>query len=123
MKNNNIKLLAKIPPILEIKEMNLSLYPDAKQALGKELWQKALANSRKVTVYRIIYKSQGNRVLGFIVEPKNLSKKSGSNGSTSNGKEEEALRLSIIFALTSLFRIVSEPTRRGKRAFVILSIL
>lgn len=65
---DNLKELEKIPLILEIKRMKLN--NKIKKLLGKE----AEKNSKKIFVYRIIYKSKGKKIVGFIVEPRKGNK-------------------------------------------------
>ncbi len=66
--SDNLKLLEAIPKILEIKRVQLS------QEIIKERDPKQLINakqnSRHVYAYRFVYRSNGLRIIGFIVEPR-----------------------------------------------------
>lgn len=68
MKTNNLTLLKSIKKITEIKEVGLT--DELKARIGPKLSQQALENSVHMNVYRMLYMSQGHKVVGYIVEPK-----------------------------------------------------
>src|SRR3989338_4161460 len=68
MRKTNIDKLQKIPEILEVRE--IALTRKIKELLGEKLTKIAVKNSRSFFVYRIVYKSQGHKVVGYIIEPK-----------------------------------------------------
>ncbi len=72
MIENNLELLKNIEEIIEINEANLT--DDIKEKIGPELTPEAEKNSALVNVYRMIYLSQGHKVVGYIVEPKDGEK-------------------------------------------------
>ncbi|MBI3632026.1 MAG: prolyl oligopeptidase family serine peptidase [Candidatus Vogelbacteria bacterium] len=65
---SNIQLLSKIALILNIEELVFS--EDLVKDLDKEWQEIARENSKAVFVYKIIYKSQGHKVIGYIIEPR-----------------------------------------------------
>ncbi|MFM2357398.1 MAG: hypothetical protein RJA61_135 [Candidatus Parcubacteria bacterium] len=71
--NHSLKILKTIPLILDVKKISLHL--GIREKLGDQLWEKAVSNSKKINIYRIIYKSGGNKVVGFIIEPRKNSAK------------------------------------------------
>ncbi len=64
----NLELLQKIEEIIEIHLVELDA--DLKEKIGSEFSEKAEKNSKKINVYRMVYTSQGHKVIGYIVEPK-----------------------------------------------------
>lgn len=69
---DNLKKLEKIPQILEIKKLILD--KELKDILGSYWSKEAIKNSRKILAYRIIYKSRGKKIVGYIVEPRKGNK-------------------------------------------------
>lgn len=65
---DNLKELLNIPNILEVKRLFLDY--KVKQNLDYNFLKKAENNSKRIFVYRIIYKSNGKKIVGYIVEPK-----------------------------------------------------
>ena len=64
---DNLEEIKKIPLILEAKRLEIT--PEIKKRLG--IWSKgAIANSKKIFAYKIIYKSKGKKIVGYIVEPR-----------------------------------------------------
>lgn len=62
--NDNSKIISKIPEILEVNRINFA-------KVNKILTEQSFAkNARKIFVYKITYRSQGHKVVGFIVEPR-----------------------------------------------------
>jgi len=60
--------------ISSIEEMKLD--SESKKTLlqnaGAHFVKRAVSNARKLNFYKIVYKSQGHNVIGFIVQPKNI---------------------------------------------------
>ena len=69
----SLESISKIKEVIEAKELTLS--NEVKKILGKKLSKKAENISKKIRVYRIIYKSNKNKVVGYILEPKLLKNK------------------------------------------------
>ena len=65
---DNLELLKKIPEILEVKR--ILLRKEFETIMGPTLFKTAKRNSRNIFVYKILYRSQGHKVVGFIVEPR-----------------------------------------------------
>lgn len=63
---DNLEKIKKLPLVLEAKRINLK---DVSGNLTLELLKEAKKNDKKIFAYRIIYKSQDHKVVGFIVEP------------------------------------------------------
>lgn len=68
MSKNHLTYLEQIEEIVEVKLVSLSA--GIKEKIGPELSILAERNSKKINVYRMIYISQGHKVIGYIVEPK-----------------------------------------------------
>lgn len=68
MKTNNLTVLKKIKGITEISEIVLT--DELKERIGPKFSKQALDNSVYIHVYRMVYMSQGHKVVGYIVEPK-----------------------------------------------------
>lgn len=64
---DNLRQLKKIPLLLEVER--LSLTQPVLEKLGPYAKQ-AMANARKLFVYQFTYRSNGLRILGFLVEPR-----------------------------------------------------
>lgn len=69
MQKDSLEKLKKIPDIIEIERVNLTKEIE-KTFHTKEHLKTATANKRALFVYKIIYQSEGHRVVGFIVEPR-----------------------------------------------------
>jgi len=65
---DNINLFKKIPTILEIR--SLSITDEIKEKISPDFLEQALQNEKKIYAYRIVYLSQGHKVVGYILEPK-----------------------------------------------------
>lgn len=65
---SNIQQLLKIPLILDAQEVFLN--DEILSQLHEKGKKFALENAEKNYVYRIVYKSQGHKVVGYITEPK-----------------------------------------------------
>ena len=64
----NTALISKIPEILEVERILFTKkYEDL---VGPQLARIGKKNARSIFVYRIVYRSQGHRVVGFIAEPR-----------------------------------------------------
>ena len=64
---DNLELIKKIPGILEVKRL---LFTKELEALvGPDFSKIGKSNARKLFVYKIVYRSQGHKVVGFIIEP------------------------------------------------------
>ena len=71
--NQNLEMLKKIEIIFEVKECFLT--DEIKQKIeDTELIKRAEKNAEKLNVYKMIYISQGHKVVGYIVEPKGNEK-------------------------------------------------
>ena len=66
--SDNISKLSKISKIVNVER--LSLPKEIKKLLGPHLTKSAEKNSRKIFVYKIIYKAKGKKIVGYIVEPR-----------------------------------------------------
>lgn len=66
--NSTLEKLKMVPEVLEIKEVFLT--DEIKEKIGPLLVKKAEANAEKIHVYRMIYESDGYKVVGYITEPK-----------------------------------------------------
>lgn len=73
MERDNLEQIQKINLVVEAKSILFDT--DIKSILQSKLqpadFQEAERNSKAVHIYRFIYRSNGNKVLGFLVEPKN----------------------------------------------------
>ena len=65
---NFVEEAKKIPLIISIEP--LSLTKEIKEKLGEHYARVAENNVRHINAYRILYRSQGHMVVGFVVEPK-----------------------------------------------------
>ena len=65
---SNIEILSKIPLIIDIQEIHFDVKMVEKY--DEKIQNIAIERSKKIFVYKIIYKSQGHKVVGYIVEPK-----------------------------------------------------
>lgn len=65
---DNSKILEKIPGILEVKRILLT--EEFEKLVGPAVAQTAKQNAENIFVYKIIYRSQGHKVVGFIAEPR-----------------------------------------------------
>lgn len=65
--NDNLEKIKKLPLILEARRINLK---EVLNILTSELLKKAKRNNSNIFAYRIVYKSQGHKVVGYIVEPR-----------------------------------------------------
>ncbi len=66
--SDNSVVISKIPEILEVKRVLFTKKHE--ELVGLELAKICKRNSQKIFVYRIVYRSQGHKVVGFIVEPR-----------------------------------------------------
>lgn len=65
---DNSDIIAKIPGVLEVKRI---LFTKAHEELvGPTIAKIAKKNAKNIFVYKIIYRSQGHKVVGFIAEPR-----------------------------------------------------
>jgi dipeptidyl aminopeptidase/acylaminoacyl peptidase len=65
---DNLKILEKIPSIISVRRVSLT--NKIKEHLGPIRSKQAIKNSKKLYVYKIYYKSKGNKIAGYIVEPR-----------------------------------------------------
>lgn len=65
---DNLNKLKKIPQIIEVKRLQLT--DKIRKLLGPFWAKEADKNKNKIFVYRIIYKSKGKKIVGYIVEPR-----------------------------------------------------
>ncbi len=68
MKEDNIDILKSIDGIVDVKSIILD--QELKDKIGSDYVLEAEKNSKLINVYRMVYLSQGHRVVGYIVEPK-----------------------------------------------------
>lgn len=61
-------LISKIPGVLEVKRIFFT--KELEQLVGPVTAKIAKKNTKNIFVYRIIYRSQGHKVVGFISEPR-----------------------------------------------------
>lgn len=80
---DNLQRIKKLPLVLEAKRIYLN---EAANALISQQKKEAKKKDRNIFAYRILYKSQGHKVVGYIVEPRKGKKlpniiwnRSGSN--------------------------------------------
>ncbi|MBI5139149.1 S9 family peptidase [Candidatus Nomurabacteria bacterium] len=66
--NDNSELLKKISEILEVKRIIFT--KEHEQLVGPVFSKIVKRNARSIFVYKILYRSQGHKVVGFIIEPK-----------------------------------------------------
>ncbi|MEJ0001923.1 MAG: prolyl oligopeptidase family serine peptidase [bacterium] len=66
MKDNTDKI-RRLPIVLEARRIGLKELPET---LSERLIEIAKKRDKKIFAYRIVYKSQGHRVIGFIIEPR-----------------------------------------------------
>lgn len=95
MTNSNLKSLSKIPIILQIKK--LALNDKIKKELGQDKTSTAQLNSKKIFAYQIVYKSQGHKVVGFILEPRKGNHLPCIIWNRGGSKEFGAIKLENIF--------------------------
>ncbi len=74
---SNLELIKKIPLIVSAEKVILTKKMEEwlKKNAGKDIAKLARKNANKIDVYKIIYTSQGHKVVGFIAEPKRTTKK------------------------------------------------
>lgn len=65
---DNLEQIRKLPLILEAERLFLD--EETLNLFGKEHEALAHETEKKIFVYRIVYKSQGHRVIGYIAEPR-----------------------------------------------------
>ncbi|MEK7538539.1 MAG: prolyl oligopeptidase family serine peptidase [Patescibacteria group bacterium] len=65
---DNSKILEKIPGILEVKRILIT--EEFEKLVGPVVAQTAKQNAQNIFVYKIIYRSQGHKVVGFMAEPR-----------------------------------------------------
>lgn len=65
---DNLNEIKNIPLILEAKRIKLTKL--IKEKLGTHWSKSAITNSRKIFASKIIYKSKGKKIVGYIVEPR-----------------------------------------------------
>src|SRR3989344_4564964 len=65
--SDNLEKIKKLPLILKVRKINLK---EVSNAMVPEVLKKARKINAKVFAYRIVYKSQGHKVVGYIVEPR-----------------------------------------------------
>ncbi len=65
---DNLELIKKIPGILTIRRLFIT--KEIEGFLGPTFAKIGKVNARKLFVYKIIYRSQGHKVVGFIIEPR-----------------------------------------------------
>lgn len=65
---DNTELISKIPGILEVKRILFT--KEHEQLVGPATAKIAKRNAKSIFVYRIVYRSQGHKVVGFIAEPR-----------------------------------------------------
>src|SRR5262249_10126911 len=68
---DNLAKIKKLPLILEARRIEIK---EVITKLDPGFVKIAHENDRNIFVYRIVYKSQGHRVVGYIVEPKKGNK-------------------------------------------------
>lgn len=66
---DNAELISKIPEVLEVRRILFT--KELEQLVGPIIAKVAKKNAKNIFVYRIIYRSQGHKVVGFIAEPRN----------------------------------------------------
>jgi dipeptidyl aminopeptidase/acylaminoacyl peptidase len=71
---DNLERIKKLPLVLEASRINLK---DILNALTPALLKKARKSNRTIFVYKIIYKSQKHKVVGYIIEPRKGKKLPG----------------------------------------------
>ena len=73
---NGITQLRKIPGIIAVSRVDFSgdIEMMLKDRLTPGLFESARKNSKKIHAYKIVYKSNGHAVAGFIIEPRNGKK-------------------------------------------------
>ena len=65
---DNSELLAKIPGILQVKRIIFT--KEYEKLVGPVFAKIAKRNAKNMFVYRILYRSQGHKVVGYILEPR-----------------------------------------------------
>lgn len=65
--NDNLEKIKKLSLVLEARRVSLN---EISRKLAPDLLKKAKKTNSSIFVYQIVYKSQGHKVVGFIVEPK-----------------------------------------------------
>ncbi len=70
---DNLEKIKLLPLILGAS--TLSLDPEVEQKVGSKLFGLARSNAAKINVYRILYRSGRNKIMGYMIEPKILKKK------------------------------------------------
>lgn len=66
--SDNLDEIKSVPLILEARRVRFSQV--VKDSLGELQNRIVVANNRKIFAYRIVYKSKGKRVVGYLVEPR-----------------------------------------------------
>jgi len=97
---DNSEKIRKLPLILQVERVTL------KGISGKfalELLKKAKKNDKKIFVYKIIYKSQGHKVVGFIVEPKKGKKLPNIIWNRGGSGDVGAIRIEQLFTKIGKF--------------------
>lgn len=65
--NDNLEKIKKLSLVLEARRVSIN---EISGKLNPDLFKKAKKTNSSIFVYQIVYKSQGHKVVGFIVEPK-----------------------------------------------------
>lgn len=65
---DNSEIISKIPGVLEVKRILFT--KEHAELVGPEIAKIAKKNEGSIFVYKIIYRSQGHKVVGFIAEPR-----------------------------------------------------
>ena len=92
---DNSELLKKIPGILDVKRIILT--KEVEQLLGPVFSKIAKKNARSIFVYKILYRSQGHKVVGFIIEPQTGEKLSCIIYNRGGSGEFGALKIGALF--------------------------
>lgn len=64
---DNLGKIKKIPLVIDVRRIILK---EISKNLTLELLKEAKKKERDIFVYRIVYKSEGHKVIGYIVEPR-----------------------------------------------------
>lgn len=95
---DNLETIKHIPNIIEVKRLLLT--EEIKKLLGSSLAEKAEENSKNIFVYKIVYKSRGKRIVGYIVEPIKGEKLPCIIWNRGGSREFGAIKIGSLFGLT-----------------------
>ena len=97
---DNLEKIKNLPLVLEAKRINLK---EVSNTLTAKLLKEAKKSDRNIFAYKIIYKSQGHKVIGYIVEPRKGKNLPNVIWNRSGSNEIGSIKLKHLFTKISEF--------------------